>query len=112
MITLTGYQILGKIYESFNSQVYQGIRTADQQPVILKILKQDYPTPHELTRYKQEYQTICRLNFAEAIKAYGLESYQRTLVIILEDFGAVSLKKCLEGKSLTLEEFLPLAMEI
>jgi predicted ATPase/GAF domain-containing protein len=112
MITLTGYQILGKIYESFNSQVYQGIRKADQQPVILKILKQDYPTPHELTRYKQEYQTICRLNFAEAIKAYGLESYQRTLVIILEDFGAVSLKKCLEGKSLTLEEFLPLAMEI
>ncbi|MFM2313282.1 MAG: hypothetical protein RLZZ04_2558 [Cyanobacteriota bacterium] len=112
MITLTGYQILGKIYESFNSNVYQGVRIADQQPVILKVLRQDYPTPQELTRYKQEYKTICRLNFPEAIKAYGLESYQRTLVIILEDFGADSFKQWLQQKPLTLGEFLPLAIAI
>jgi predicted ATPase/GAF domain-containing protein len=112
MITLTGYQILGKIYESFNSKVYQGIRIADHQPVILKVLRQDYPTPQELTRYKQEYKTISRLNFPEAIKAYGLESYQRTLVIILEDFGAASFKQWLEQKPLTLGEFLPLAIAI
>jgi predicted ATPase/GAF domain-containing protein len=112
MITLTGYQILGKIYESFNSKVYQGIRIVDQQPVILKVLRQDYPTPQELTRYKQEYKTICRLNFPEAIKAYGLESYHRTLVIILEDFGAASFKQLLEQKPLALGGFFPLAIAI
>ncbi|MGL5836152.1 MAG: AAA family ATPase [Waterburya sp.] len=112
MITLTGYQILGKIYESFNSKVYQGIRIADHQPVILKVLRQDYPNPQELTRYKQEYKTICRLNFPEAIKAYGLESYQRTLVIILEDFGAASFRQLLQQKPLALGEFLPLAIAI
>jgi predicted ATPase/GAF domain-containing protein len=112
MITLTGYQILGKIYESFNSKVYQGIRIADQQPVILKVLRQDYPTLQELTRYKQEYKTIGRLNFPEAIKAYDLKNYHRTLVIILEDFGAASFKQWLEQKPLTLGEFLPLAIAI
>ncbi|MGV2390772.1 MAG UNVERIFIED_CONTAM: hypothetical protein LVR29_28985 [Microcystis novacekii LVE1205-3] len=76
------------------------IRTVDNQPVMLKILKQEYPTTQELTHYKQEYKTICGLNFEGAIKAYGLETYRRTPVIILEDFGGVSLKKWLEGKPL------------
>jgi predicted ATPase/GAF domain-containing protein/tRNA A-37 threonylcarbamoyl transferase component Bud32 len=112
MMTLTGYQILTKIYESFNSEVYQAIRSSDNQPVILKVLKQDYPTAQELTRYKQEYKTIRSLNFDGAIAAYGLEPYERTLVIILEDFGAISLKKWLEGKPVVLQEFFPIAIQI
>ncbi len=112
MITLNGYQILSKIYESFNSEVYRAIRTSDDQPVILKVLKQDYPTVAELTRYKQEYKIICSLTFDGAIAAYGLESYQRTLVIILEDFGAISLRKFSQGKPLPLPEFLALAIKI
>ncbi|MEN9565408.1 MAG: hypothetical protein RLZZ69_604, partial [Cyanobacteriota bacterium] len=112
MITLRGYQVLTKIYESFNSEVYQGIHCADNQPVILKVLKQDYPTPQELARYRQEYKTICSLQFEGAIKAYGLEPYGRSLVIILEDFGAVSLKKWVESKSLTLREFLTIGIKI
>lgn len=112
MITLPGYQVLAKIYESFNSEVYQGIHSADNQPVILKVLKQDYPTPQELARYRQEYKTLCSLKFEEAIKTYGLEPYGRSLVIILEDFGAISLKKWIEEKSLTLSEFLEIGIKI
>nr|WP_319423567.1 serine/threonine-protein kinase PknK [Pleurocapsa sp. FMAR1] len=112
MITLTGYQILSKIYESFNSEIYQGIRSADNQPVIFKVLKQDYPTAQELKRYRQEYKIIRSLNFDGAISAYGLEPYGRTLIIILEDFGAVSLKKWIEEQPLTLEEFLPIAIQL
>lgn len=112
MITLTGYQILTKIYESFNSEIYRGVRFSDNQPVIFKVLKQDYPTTRELNRYRQEYKIIRSLNFDGAIAAYGLEPYGRTLIIILEDFGAVSLKKWIEEQPLTLEEFLPIAIEI
>lgn len=113
MIVLNGYDILAQIYESVNSEVYRAIRIADNQPVMLKILKQEYPTAQELTHYKQEYKTICGLNFEEAIKAYGLETYRRTPVIILEDFGGVSLKKWLEGKkTLALRDFLSLAPRI
>ncbi len=112
MIVLNGYDILAQIYESVNSEVYRAIRTADNQPVMLKILKQEYPTAQELTHYKQEYKTICGLNFEGAIKAYGLETYRRTPVIILEDFGGISLKKWLEGKPLALRDFLSLAPRI
>ncbi len=112
MITLTGYQVQTKIYESFNSEVYQGIRFSDNQPVILKVLKQDYPTVQELARYRQEYKILCSLNFDGAIKAYDLEPYGRTLVIILEDFGAISLKKWIEEEPLTLREFLSIGIQI
>ncbi|MGK7900244.1 MAG: hypothetical protein AB4352_02310 [Hormoscilla sp.] len=53
MIALTGYQIGAQIYESANSLVYRAIREVDNQAVILKVLKQDYPTPAELTRYRR-----------------------------------------------------------
>ncbi len=117
MLNIAGYQTLEKIYSSVNSLVYRGIRIKDRQPVILKILKEDYPTPEELRRYKQEYEIIRSLNLAGVVKAYSLESYQRTLVIILEDFGGICLKKKLsplsdiESKPLSIVEFLPIAIQ-
>lgn len=45
MVKLPGFQVLAQIYESSNSLVYRGIREADRQPAILKLLKEDYPTP-------------------------------------------------------------------
>jgi hypothetical protein len=51
------------------------------------MLKLDYPSPGELTRYRQEYKITRSLNVEGVIKAYSQQDYQRTLVIILEDFG-------------------------
>jgi serine/threonine protein kinase len=89
---IIGYQIVSEIYESSNSLVFRGYRESDNQPVILKILKEDYPTPAELTRYKQEYEITRSLDRENIIKAYNLQKYQNTLVMILEDFGGKSLK--------------------
>jgi len=38
--------------------------------VIVKLLKEDYPTPAELYRDQQEYEITRRLNLEETIKAY------------------------------------------
>jgi predicted ATPase/signal transduction histidine kinase/CheY-like chemotaxis protein/tRNA A-37 threonylcarbamoyl transferase component Bud32 len=117
LITIPGYQILDQIYESANSVVYRGIREEDNQSVILKVLKQDYPTPNELTRYKQEYEITRSLNTDGVVKAYSLEPVQRTLAIIFEDFGGLSLKQLMndsvERQALVpLPEFLKLAIKI
>ena len=62
MITIPGYQIINKIYESDNSLVYRAHQREDTQPIILKVLNKDYPTPEEIVRYKQEYETVMSLN--------------------------------------------------
>ena len=119
MLELTGIKAINLIYESANSLVYRGITENDKQAVILKLLKEDYPSPSELTRYKQEYEITKSLNIEGVVKAYNLEPYQRTLVITLEDFGGNSLKKLLEDgeigndkKALSVLEFLKIAIKI
>ncbi len=110
MVTVAGCRILAQIYESRNSLVYRGIRESDQQSVILKVLKQDYPTPAEINRYQQEYQITRSFNFGGVVQAYSLEPHQTTLVIIFEDFGGSSLKVLLQERAFTLKEVLSIAI--
>ncbi|WP_445247626.1 trifunctional serine/threonine-protein kinase/ATP-binding protein/sensor histidine kinase [Microcoleus sp. OTE_8_concoct_300] len=112
MINLAGYEITSKIHESNNSLVYRGLRKQDNQPIILKFLKQDYPMPASLVRYKQEYEITRNLDLESVPKTYSLERYQNSLVIISEDSGGESLKLWLASKKLTLQEFLSTAIKI
>jgi len=79
---------------------------------MLKMLKQDYPTPQELTRYQQEYELTRSLNISGVIKAYSLERYQNTLMICLEDFGGESVNLWLAKHELALGDALALAIQM
>lgn len=110
MLNLTGVSVIALIYESTNSLVYRAIRESDNQPIILKVLKENYPTPQELARYRTEYEITKSLNLTGVVKVYDLQKYQNTLVMFLEDFGGESLKVWMQQRSLTLEEFLKIAI--
>ncbi|MEH2421614.1 MAG: AAA family ATPase [Nostoc sp.] len=116
MIVPPGIAIQGKIYESSNSLVYRGIRD-DGLPIVAKILKQDYPSPEELTRYRQEYEITRSLTVEGVVKAYSQQDYQRTLVILLEDFGGESLEQWMHKRPdifcpMPLSTFLRLAITL
>jgi len=112
MVTIPGYQIVEKLYESSKSLVYRGFRDSDEVPVILKVLRQEYPTPNAIARFKLEYDITRNLNLEGAIKTYDLEKYQYSLVMVLEDFGGESLNRLLNNRKFNLEEFLILAIRI
>lgn len=117
MITFPGYQIFAQIDESASSVIYRGIRQRDHSPVIFKVLKSEYPTPLELERYQQEYEILRNLDVEGVVKVYGLEFYQRTIALILEDFGGRALcqlmgDRSVAGGKISLREFLKLAIAI
>jgi len=112
MKTFSNYEIIAQIFESSNSLVYRANRPPDNQPVILKVLKEDYPTPAVLTRYKQEYEITGSLNIDGVIRYYDLQKYQNTLAIVLEDIGGESLDIILKDRKLSLAEFLSIAIKI
>ncbi|MBD1827522.1 AAA family ATPase [Microcoleus vaginatus GB1-A2] len=112
MIKLPGIKVLAQIYESANSLVYRGIREQDNQPLILKVLKEDYPTPAELVRYQQEYEITRSFQLGGVVKAHELRKHNNTLVMLLEDFGGESLERLLEKRQFTLLEFLQIAIQI
>jgi len=112
MNTLLNYQIIQKIYESYRSLVYQAYDQTLAQPVILKVLKQDYPRPDELTRYRREYDILQSLKkLSGVVKVYALQESQNTLVMVLEDFGGTSLKQYLLKQRLGLTDFLTIALQ-
>ncbi|WP_019498291.1 diguanylate cyclase domain-containing protein [Pseudanabaena sp. PCC 6802] len=114
MDTFSEFKDLMQIHDGDNSRVYRARRVKDGRSLILKILKAEHPTPSQIRRYRQEYRLTYQLQMPNIIKAYGLEEWQKTLVMIVEDFGGISLDQWLQQRqqSLTVGEFLPLALKI
>ena len=112
MIELSGYRILEEIYNGVNTVVYRGYNDRYGQPVIVKVLKSDYPTIEEIARLKHEYQIAQSLDCAGIVKTYSLESNQNRFALILEDFGGISLTEYLTSRKLALVEFLRFAIDL
>ncbi|MEZ2235137.1 AAA family ATPase [Microcoleus sp.] len=110
MLSIPGVAVVTLLYESANSLVYRAIREADNQPLILKLLKDSYPTPQELVRYRTEYRITRKLKEAGVVQVYDLQKYQNTLVMFLEDFGGESLKIWMQQRKFNLKEFLQIAI--
>lgn len=112
MSSIFHYHIQTLIYESPHSLIYQALDTHTQQPVVLKLLKSEYPSPAEQAHYYQEYQILSTLDFPGIIKAYGLKKYNNSPMLILEYCDGESVKKYLQQHRFTVQTFLPLAIQI
>ncbi|CAK8723183.1 hypothetical protein KKHLCK_12495 [Candidatus Electrothrix laxa] len=112
MLMLPQYQIIQQIYESSHSIIYRSIRKEDNQPVILKMLREGYTSLAELSRLKQEYEIITSLSHPGIIKAYDIERHQNTTIIILEDFGGESLQRIMEKQRISVQDFFSLALQL
>ncbi|MFB2891761.1 AAA family ATPase [Aerosakkonemataceae cyanobacterium BLCC-F50] len=112
MLDLREYQILEKIYTNAQHIFYRGLRTSDQQPVILKYLRSDYPTPAEIASLQQEYEITYSLNISGIVKPLDFLNIYNRPVLVLPDFDGVSLKEYLAHHQLSLNEFLNISIQI
>ncbi|ODH00267.1 serine/threonine protein kinase [Nostoc sp. KVJ20] len=92
-VNVPGYGIGESIYTSTRTLVYRGWRQADQTPVVIKLLKNTYPSLIELAQFRNQYTIAKILNVSGVVRIYSLENCQNRLALILEDFGGVSLKE-------------------
>ncbi len=108
------YQIVETVYSGSRTLVYLAIRTSDQLPVVIKLLKNEYPTFSELVQFRNQYIIAKNFNAPNIIKTYSLEPYQNGYALVMEDFGGLSLQKwVLQQKNvLSLQEFLEIAIAL
>ncbi len=111
-ITISGYNIHEQLYESVNSLVYRARRQSDYHSVILKILKEDYPSPERVARFKREEHINRTLNLPGIPTVYDLLTDHHRMVMVLEDFGGESLMRLKIAGKLDLAEFLNLAIDV
>jgi serine/threonine protein kinase len=55
MITLSGYDIGERLHTGTRSTVFRAHRSADQQPVIIKIPTPEFPSREDLNRLRHEF---------------------------------------------------------
>ncbi|MEA5515867.1 AAA family ATPase [Nodularia sp. UHCC 0506] len=112
MSNFTGYQINSTLHEGIQTVIYQTQIPKTQQPVILKVLKNEYPTLEAFTRIKNEYQIQQGLDHPHIVKAISLETFNNRVGLLLEDFGGQSLAKLLEVRNFNLVNYLNIAIQI
>lgn len=112
MFEIPGYQIKKKIYESVRTEIYRGLKISGNQPVVLKTLKNRYPTPSEVNRLKQEYNLLKEISCPAVINVSALEQFGNSPVMVTEDFGGEPLTHFLNNQQHSLNELLELAARI
>ncbi|MEG4503388.1 AAA family ATPase [Microcoleus sp. F6_B4] len=117
---LSGYQITQQLYAGTRTLVYRGIRTRDQYPVVIKLLRNEYPSFNELVQFRNQYTITKNLEFPHIVKPLTLEVYHNSYALVMEDFGGVSLSTYLKtatnhtqpSQALPLAEFLQVAIQL
>jgi predicted ATPase/signal transduction histidine kinase len=84
---IAGYTTTQKISESPDTVVFRARHPESDTNFILKLLQGDHPEVDNLDRLRQEYNLLSSLNSPYIVKAYGLEKYHNSLVLIREDCG-------------------------
>ncbi|MDZ8056286.1 MAG: AAA family ATPase [Aulosira sp. ZfuVER01] len=96
-IDLPGYQSTNQLYAGSRTLVYQAIREADQYPVVLKLLREEYPSFGELVRFRNQYVIAQNLALKSVVKPLALLRYRQSYALVMEDAGGVSLANYLRA---------------
>ncbi|HBL14893.1 MAG TPA: protein kinase, partial [Cyanobacteria bacterium UBA11162] len=75
MITIPGYRIVQPLYSGSRTLVYRGIAESDQKPVVIKLLKNEYPTFNELVQFRNQYAIAKNLDLPGIVKHLSLETH-------------------------------------
>ncbi|MCB0356510.1 MAG: protein kinase, partial [Bdellovibrionales bacterium] len=112
MKIIDGYQTKKMIGENIHTLVYRGYSEKHSQPVIIKVMREEYPSPQELNSFKKEYEILAKNNFKHIVKALALENYNNGYAIILEDINGQSLDQYIKDQPLDIKEFLQVSIQI
>ncbi|MEG3908235.1 ATP-binding sensor histidine kinase [Microcoleus sp. w2-18bC1] len=112
MISIPGYRIDGELYTNPHTVIYRGMQLEEQKPVILKTLTPPYPSPAQISQLLHESEILKNLNLPGIVKLYKIETYNHFPVLVLEDFGGISLKDFLSNNQLELQQFLHIAIKL
>ncbi|MDB9511618.1 AAA family ATPase, partial [Kamptonema animale CS-326] len=112
-VQIPNYKIVETVYSGSRTLVYRAVRTHDQLPVVIKLLKNDYPTFSELVQFRNQYTIAKNLDSPLIVQTYSLEPYQNGYALVMEDFGGISLKEwAMKGNLQSVQEFLTIAIAL
>ncbi len=112
MVAIPGYTLYELIYQNDKKSIYRGVRTADNQRVIVKALTAANSTTTDTAKLMHEFEVTKHLQIAGIVKPLRQEQIGGTIALVMEDSGGISLKTYLQKKQPELPVFLSVAMQL
>ncbi|BAT55612.1 serine/threonine kinase with two-component sensor domain protein [Nostoc sp. NIES-3756] len=109
---LSGYRITEQIYLGSKTLVYRAIRQHDQKPVVIKMMRNEYPTFGEVAQFRNQYTITKNIDVQGIVKPLSLETYRHSYALVMEDCGAVSLKDWRDKHDIDISIFLQISVAI
>ncbi|MEA4924476.1 MAG: AAA family ATPase [Syntrophomonadaceae bacterium] len=100
------------IYYSPSSIIFKAVNVATHAQVIVKSLNREIYDSRSLSKLKHEFALLQKLQSEFVVHAYDIVNLETRFLMVIEDFGAVSLDKYLNTKHLGIKEFLDIAVAI
>ncbi len=91
MLHLPDYQETKQIYTGTNTLVYRAIRGIDDQPVIIKVLRNPRPNLNELVKFRNQYLLTRELEHPLLVQPLALEDYGNGYALVMQDEGEIPL---------------------
>ena len=97
MLRSPQFQETEVIYDGQRTIVYRAIQRTDQQPVIVKALRNPYPHFNELVQFRNQFVIASKLDFPHIVCPIALERYENGHILIMPDQGAIALSEYWQG---------------
>jgi DNA-binding response OmpR family regulator len=113
MIRIPGIKVLRLIGEGGMSHVYLASREADDEPLVVKILRSEIIEDKKaLARFMEEYAMVERIQSRHVARIYSHGTSEGHAYLVMEFFEGGDLDKRLAGKALRSDEALKLFREL
>lgn len=86
-----GYELTEQIYTGDKTTVFRAIRVKDNFPVVIKLMRGEFPSYDELTQFRHQYHIAENLDIPCIIKPYQLLNLRHGYGLVMEDMGGFSL---------------------
>jgi PAS domain S-box-containing protein len=117
---ILGYLLVEEIYVGDRTIVYRAVEESSNRcsrgeaapTVMIKILRLDYPDFNDLLQFRNQYTIAKNLDLPGIVRSYSLNVYGNSYVLVMEDFGGISLHQYRQQQSLSVGEILAIASQI
>ncbi|NEQ37505.1 MAG: AAA family ATPase [Okeania sp. SIO3I5] len=111
-IKIANYQAIELIHESARNLVYRGQNVENGEPIVIKLMSQEYPSFNELVQFRNQYAIAKNLDIPGIVKPDSLLRYNNGYALIMEDIGSISLAEYQRQFSLSIKQVLEISLQL
>ncbi|MBD2579580.1 ATP-binding sensor histidine kinase [Oscillatoria sp. FACHB-1406] len=110
--TLPGYVLTEQLYTGSRTLVYRAKQLSGLRPVVIKVLRQTYPSFNEIVQFRNQYAIACNLAIEGIVRPISLEPWQNGYALVMEDNGSISLAQYARSQKLDWINVLNIAIQL